>query len=332
MILAVLLTVAGGAATAYFLFTFLFVGVAIELFEINVILALASVIALVFGIILIGKAKNKKNGVAEPPYIDNKYLSSQITGGIIGIFVLIVYIVLYFLLIGWLYSPDEPNNMWGYLDIIGLGTSAFVFGIWSFCMADVDFSNPIFGKYHPTGRTIKETKKYVSKVYLTNGLERSVGRMISIFAFAYIIMIAAAVFIDEHAFNLLLTSPLLFVGMGGVYSDTTYEDFIAKKSKCEEWKKFVCQNCNTLIPGKSYLGRENRGSSSTQYRDTTTTTTTTTDTTTIGYTTYVDTTVRTDVKVDDYILTTHSYADQYRCPNCKRVHSLSGSYTTRRDL
>ena len=156
--------------------------------------------------------------------------------------------------------------------------------------------------------------------------------MIILFAISYLMMVLVAMFIDAHAINLLVTSPLLFIGANEVFNEEMYETFIAEKSKCAAWKNYVCKNCNTLIPGKAFVGRDNYGSTSTQYRDTTTTTTTTTDATTIGNTTYVDTTVRTDVQVDDYILTKHSYGDKYRCPKCNRIHTLSGSYTTRTNL
>ncbi len=252
--------------------------------------------------------------------------------GAVGVVLLVGYIALYFFITDLVYADRIMNYSAQYFDFIGLFVSGGAFIFVSAALSNIDFDNAIFGSYHPSRKKISDTKKFVYNIYENKGLRRTVARWCRIYGYIYIAIIVFAMFINKYSVSMLTVSPLFFLCQPTEFDEKTYGEFIAYKSKSEEWQKYVCEYCETLIPGSAYVGRSNETSSSTQYRDTTTTTTTSTDTTIIGNKAYYDTTVSTDVKVEDYVMTHSTHLANFICPNCKRKHFVFHSSYTRTDL
>ena len=242
--------------------------------------------------------------------------------GCLGIVLLAVYLFLYVKVKAWL--------GWEWLDwvLVPLSFSLFLFA--GVAIVTKDHKHPVFGGYHPSGKTIKATKAYIEDVYLRRGYQSTLRRIERIFTYIYILMIGIATLIDASAFPLLPTSLVFFFAQFVIYDETTYKEYIAEIASCKDWERYVCKYCDTLISGNQYEGRANESESSSLWRETTTTTTTTTDTQTIGDTVYVDTYVDTDVSTQDYIRTDYQYDQVYRCPRCKKLHYIhkEGSYRT----
>lgn len=334
MIIATILSIAGGGSLAYIVVRLLLDSIEISGLVTYSVAAAIAIIVFIASSAYRNEHKNEKKGTAPKKlnYVELKYLTFNIVSGVIFAALLVGYIALYFFITDLVYADRIMNYSAQYFDFIGLIVSGVAFAFVSGTINYIDFDNAIFGTYHPSKRKISETKNFIYNIYENKGLRRSVARVGRIFGYIYIAIIICAMFINKYAVSMLAVSPLFFLCLPSEFDDKTYGEFIAKKANCEEWQKYVCTYCETLIPGSAYVGKSNEHSSSTQYRDTTTTTTTSTDTTVIGNTTYYDTTVSTDVKVEDYVMTHSTHLANFKCPCCNRIHSVYHSSYTRTDL
>lgn len=299
-------------------------------------------VILIIGVVLLivkSRSKSKKTKAKGAPFPFKNY-TINIVSGCIGAALIIGIALLWSWICSFMYEGHEPENIFGYLNIIPIAASAFIYIFLGILLITHDFSHPVFSGYHPTGKTITETKAFLRRAYFEKGLVKELTRIAVIFSLIYIGILIVMTVIDLYNISLLLPSPILFLGISVIWSDEKYDEFIAERANCKGWREFVCKYCETLISGKALESSEHREGESTYHHDreitTTTTTTTSSDWMMIGNTEYIDTRVdtRVDTVVDDqeYIKTDHFDFYHYRCPRCKKIHTVSRTYTTRMDL
>ena len=356
MIIGIILSVIGGATLAYYLFMLLGPGVEVTFIPLEVHFAIMAValVLLIVGILLQkrsgkpDKAPTRKNDTTvktaakdKPTYMPLSYFWGNHIWAIVGAVLIVLLVFLWSVVMGMFSGGTRPDSILSGINIFGI----IVFGAYYFfagiVLTMVNYTDPAFGNYHPTGKKVSATRAFLESVYGERGLIRSLKRNSLIYLAAYALVAIVLLFFDLYSINALIPLPLLLVSWGNLeFEEKIVDEFIAEKSNCKEWRRYVCSYCDTLIPGSAYLKTEYKTGDSYLGRETTTTTTTTTVTTPelkmFGTMEYIDertdTYVDTEVTHQDYISTEHTNTHKYRCPSCKRIHNIYDSYTTRTNI
>ena len=339
MTLGIILTVIGAFIVLALFLQALTVGIPVAYATYYIVIFAVGVVLLIAGIIVLvakrAKSKPKKK------YLPLKSFSSNIILGCISVAFTVGLALLWGWICSFMYEGHEPESIFSYINFVGIVAGVLFGSVVSAALVIHDFSNPVFGKYHPSGRTITETKNFVRRCYFEGGLIDTLCRIIRIFALINAAILIVMTIMNPYNISLLAAVPFFFVAIPTIWSeDEKYDEFIAERANCKGWREFVCKYCETLISGKALESTEHREGESTYHHDreitTTTTTTTSSDWMMIGDTEYIDTRVDTRVNtvVDDqeYIKTDHFDFYHYRCPRCKKIHTVGRTYTTRMDL